>query len=57
MRVVSVLDGGVAVCEGEDGRRIEVLTALVEELREGDTLLVHAGTALLRLDPHATEAP
>lgn len=57
MRVVSVLDPGMAVCEGENGRRTDVLTALVEEPREGDTLLVHAGTALLRLDPHATEAP
>ena len=57
MRVVSIPDPGLAVCIAEDGRRSEVLTALVEEIREGDTLLVHAGAALLRLDTHPTAGP
>ena len=57
MRVVSIPDLGLAVCIGEDGRRSDVLTDLVEGIREGDTLLVHAGAALLRLDTHPTEGP
>lgn len=57
MRVVAIRDPGLALCEGADGVRADVLTGLVEGAREGDTLLVHAGTALLRLEPRATEAP
>ena len=29
---------------------VEVMTALVGDVREGDALLVHAGTAIARLD-------
>jgi hydrogenase maturation factor len=50
MRVVSHDDDRMlARCEDERGAQSDVLTALIEELRIGDTLLVHAGTALLRL--------
>ena len=39
---------GLAVClDGERGRRT-VETALLEDVRPGQTLLVHAGTALAR---------
>lgn len=52
MRVASIdRDAGLATCEAESGQRAEVLTALVDDVRPGDLLLVHAGTALLRLDP------
>lgn len=55
MRVESVDEGtALAICVGEDGARVEVQTALVEGVRPGDLLLVHAGTALLRLDGGAT---
>ena len=38
----------LALCEGADGERQSVEIALVDAT-PGDTLLVHAGTALLRL--------
>ena len=41
---------GLALCAGEDGARASVETALVEPVAPGDTLLVHAGTALARLE-------
>jgi hydrogenase maturation factor len=46
----------LAVCVDVDGRRTDVLTALVPDVCPGDQLLVHAGTALLRLES-STEAP
>jgi len=45
MRVVDVHDDGTAVCEGG----VEVMTDLVAPVAPGDTLLVHAGTALQRV--------
>jgi hydrogenase maturation factor len=39
---------GLALCEGAGGERQSVEIALVDAA-PGDTLLVHAGTALLRL--------
>lgn len=57
MRVTALKEGtGLATCIDEHGARNEVLTALVEDVRSGDLLLVHAGTALLRLDPEAEVA-
>ena len=54
MTVVRVdVDRGLALCAGEDGARASVETALVEPVAPGDTLLVHAGTALARLEPAA----
>jgi hydrogenase expression/formation protein HypC len=53
MRVVRVDTArAMALCEDGDGARSSVEIALVEA-REGDTLLVHAGTALLTLRPDA----
>jgi hydrogenase assembly chaperone HypC/HupF len=46
-------DRGLALCEHEDGARETVETALVEPVAPGDRLLVHAGTALARLE-HAS---
>jgi hydrogenase maturation factor len=50
MAVVRVdRDRGLALCAPEDGSRQTVETALIEAVAPGDTLLVHAGTALARL--------
>jgi hydrogenase maturation factor len=50
MRVLSVdADGTLGWCESERGEKSEVLMGLIENALEGDTLLVHAGTALIRL--------
>jgi hydrogenase maturation factor len=43
---------GLALCADDAGRRSEVMIALVEPVTPGDRLLVHAGTALVRLTPH-----
>ena len=50
MRVVRV-DGAraLALCEDGEGARSSVEIALVEPVATGDTVLVHAGTALVRL--------
>jgi hydrogenase assembly chaperone HypC/HupF len=37
---------GLALCEAQDGEHATVETALVDPVEVGDTLLVHAGTAL-----------
>lgn len=51
MRVAALHDDpDLAICVDDEGARTEVMTALVENVRVGDRLLVHAGTALLRLD-------
>jgi hydrogenase maturation factor len=41
---------GLALCSHDDGTRETVETALVEPVLPGDRLLVHAGTALVRLE-------
>ena len=41
---------GLALCAGEDGARSSVETALVEPVAIGQRLLVHAGTAIARLE-------
>jgi hydrogenase maturation factor len=51
MRVLRIDDArGLALCEDGDGRHESVETALVAPVAPGDTLLVHAGTALTHLD-------
>ncbi|HET8757437.1 MAG TPA: HypC/HybG/HupF family hydrogenase formation chaperone [Solirubrobacteraceae bacterium] len=42
------IDGDLAVCEAHDGDVRTVEVALVDGVREGDTLLVHADVALVR---------
>jgi hydrogenase expression/formation protein HypC len=50
MRVVRIdAERSLALCEAEDGDRSSVEITLVDA-EPGDTLLVHAGTALARLD-------
>ncbi len=54
MQVVGIDEvRGLALCSHDDGTRETVETALVEPVVPGDRLLVHAGTALVRLE----EAP
>ncbi len=54
MTVVAVdTNRGLALCDGDgdgDGGRCSVETALVEPVENGDRLLVHAGTAIARLE-------
>ena len=50
-RVVSVDHAeALAVCVDEGGAEAQVDVTLVEPLAVGDTVLVHAGTALTRLE-------
>ena len=44
-------DRGLALCVDEQGQGETVETELVGLVRPGDSLLVHAGTALQRLAP------
>jgi hydrogenase maturation factor len=41
---------GLALCTDESGSRATVETALVEPVEPGARLLVHAGTAIARLE-------
>lgn len=50
LRVVKLdEDRGLALCENAEGARQTVETALVLPVSPGDRLLVHAGTAIARL--------
>jgi hydrogenase maturation factor len=50
MRVLAVDESrGLALCEDDSGTHGSVEVALVAPVVPGDTLLVHAGTALTRL--------
>ena len=56
MTVVGVdRERGLALCSSDAGRRATVETALVEPVLPGQRLLVHAGTAIARLEPGAGE--
>jgi hydrogenase maturation factor len=46
-------DRELALCSAEDGARSTVEIALVQPVAEGETLLVHAGTAIA----HAAVTP
>jgi hydrogenase maturation factor len=49
MTVVAVdAERGLALCSDPQGDRSSVEIALIEEVREGERLLVHAGTAIAR---------
>ena len=52
MTVLAIDDQrGLALCSDDDGAHMTVETALVEPVAPGDRLLVHAGTAIVRLGP------
>lgn len=57
MRVESCDDTGLAVCVDDGGNRTDVLIGLVPDVRAGDWLLVHAGTALLRVEAPTEATP
>lgn len=46
---------GLALCSGEDGVRMTVETALLDPVVPGQRLLVHAGTAIARLEQEAPQ--
>ena len=46
-------DRGLALCQDDDGARHTIETALVEPVAPGQTLLVHAGTAIAHLGAEA----
>jgi hydrogenase maturation factor len=49
MRVVKIdAERELALCENDEGEHATVEIALVQPVTLGDTLLVHAGTALVR---------
>jgi hydrogenase expression/formation protein HypC len=51
MRVLRIdAERVLALCEDGTGNRASVEIALVEPVAPGDTLLVHAGTALARME-------
>jgi len=51
MTVVRVdVERGLALCRAEDGSNATVETALIESVMPGDCLLVHAGTAIARIE-------
>jgi hydrogenase maturation factor len=55
MTVVQVdVERGLALCADEDGERHSVETALVDPVHPGDSLLVHAGTAIAQLEAELT---
>jgi hydrogenase maturation factor len=43
-------DRGLALCVDQDGARMTVETALLDPVRPGERVLVHAGTAIARLE-------
>jgi hydrogenase maturation factor len=49
-------DRGLGLCADRDGDRSSVEIALVLPVAEGDTLLVHAGTAIAHLAPQLAGA-
>ncbi len=54
LRVLSIdSQRGLALCADRGGSRSTVETALVAPVSVGDTLLVHAGTAIARLSDMA----
>jgi hydrogenase maturation factor len=57
MRVLAVDDArGLALCAAPGGQRESVEIALVDAVAPGDALLVHAGTALTKLERAETVA-
>jgi hydrogenase maturation factor len=54
MRVLRV-DGrrGLALCVADDGSRSSVEVELVGPIEAGESILVHAGVALVKLEPEA----
>jgi hydrogenase assembly chaperone HypC/HupF len=57
MRVVSIdRTRALALCRDHEGHRSTVEIALVDRVAAGDEVLVHAGTAIAKLDQEALPA-
>ncbi len=57
MRVVRIDQGrDLALCRDHEGHRSTVEIALVDQVAVGDEVLVHAGTAIAKLDQEALPA-
>ncbi len=54
VRVVELRDGDMAIVD-LGGVRKEISLALVEDVAEGDYVILHVGYALTRLDPAEAE--
>jgi hydrogenase maturation factor len=50
MQVVGIESDGLARCRDDDGTHADVMTDLVGAVSPGETLLVHAGVALARVE-------
>ncbi len=53
MRIVEPSSDGLALCVDGEGSESTVMTDLVGSVAPGQTVLVHAGVALARLDTEA----
>jgi hydrogenase maturation factor len=49
MRVVALSGDGLADCEDDEGRHSDVEIALLDDVKPGDALLVHACVAIQRV--------
>jgi hydrogenase expression/formation protein HypC len=49
MRVIALSEDGLADCEDGEGRHSEVEVALLDDVKPGDELLVHACVAIQRV--------
>ncbi len=56
MRVLGLGSDGLASCVDDNGRWERIMTDLVSPVSPGDSVLVHAGVALVRLEPEARRA-
>ena len=57
LRVLSLdAASGLALCENEGGERESVEIALIDTVAPGDGVLVHAGTAIAKLEPDQVAA-
>jgi hydrogenase expression/formation protein HypC len=57
LEVVALEGDGLALCRDERDRSERVEISLAGDVREGDTLLVHAGTAIAKLTSGSGSAP
>ncbi len=49
LRVLSILEDGLALGTDAEGRPVEIQVGLIDRVAAGDVVLVHAGVALVRV--------
>jgi hydrogenase maturation factor len=57
MRLSAAPEDGLATCFDEHGNASEVMTGLVEPIGRDEWVLVHAGTALIKIAGPASVSP